>query len=133
MRLQGWILCALLVVSCGPAAQETNTRPVESQEQIETLSICQAARRAAGARVRIAAEFDGFGYETGSRRVTLQSGELCSERGAGLAFAVLRSDAERRKLFSTRPGTPISVEGTIERVEQGRFVHLQDGVVASTG
>lgn len=108
-----------------------NPEPVPPQKELETLSICQAARRSVGSRVRVAGEFDGFGYEIGSRRVTLDSGELCNERGAGLGFAVLRSDAERKKLSSTMPGTSISIEGTIERVEQGRFVHLQDVAVVS--
>ena len=130
MRIRGWALCSLLAASCAPADQGAGQ--AETQQDLEILTICAAARLPPGTRVRIAAEFDGFGYETESRRVTLKSSELCSERGAGLAFANLRSEAEGSKLLSTMPGTRISIEGEIERVEQERFIDLTNALVVSS-
>ena len=91
-----------------------------------------------GSRVLVAGEFGGFGYEMQSRRITLHSDSLCNERGAGLVFAELVSRQEAEKLGNARPkpkrgegrGDSVSVEGVIEKIEEGRFVRLSNACVA---
>ena len=82
-------------------------------------------------------EFDGVGYATGSTSITLASTEICGPRGAGVVFADMVDRAQIDKLANTRPrgkrsGTPgdiVTIEGVIEKVDDGRFVSLKNGVV----
>jgi len=121
--IQAWAFA--VVIACSGTPPE---RP-EQLADAETLTICAAASWPVGLRVRIEGTFDGFGYEARSLQVTLESDELCNERGAGLVFANLWGEAEGQKLASTRPGTLVVVEGEIEAVEEGRFVRLSDVLV----
>ena len=114
---------ALAAVACGP--QEA---PIPLATTEPARSICQAATQAVGTRIRVTGDFDGFGYDT--KRITLKTSETCNQRGAGLVFATLWSFSEHEKFTNTRPGTQVTVEGTIEKVEEGRFVHLTDVVAA---
>ena len=74
-------------------------------------------------------KFGGFGYDTNSQFITLQSDELCNQRGAGLIFGTLWSYSESKKLHTTQKETRVVLEGTVFKIEQDRFVHLNQGLV----
>ena len=59
----------------------------------------------------------------------LKSNELCNDQGGGIVFATLRDETEKAKLWTTHPGTQVVIEGTIDEVEEGRFVDLSDVIV----
>lgn len=107
----------------------------EPAAAITPISVCQAARAAVGQHVAVTGEFDGFGYATNSKRVTLITSELCNTRGAGVVYAELTNEAEARKpqVYNAHPqdtrrgkaGDTVTVEGIVEKVEEGRFTHLR--------
>lgn len=123
----------VLVLAFSVAGGCGGEAPGSLPENTETLSICEVAQSAVGDRVRVAGHFDGFGYATGSREVTLETEELCNENGAGLAFATLSGESEREALTNTEPGARVVIEGTVEEVEEGRIVRLEGAVVRSSG
>jgi hypothetical protein len=113
--------------------------PSPLPDSAPTVDVCAAARQAVGSRIRVRGEFNGFGYDTESRLVVLSSDDICSARGAGSIFATLYDRSERSKIRNARPpgrrsrsgipGTMLTIEGTVTRVEDGRFVHIDHVVV----
>lgn len=127
-------LCVLVLLAstawtaCSPTDQ-SSTDVSALPPDTPTLRVCEAANQPVGSRVRLLGNFDGFGYGTESKLVTLESDELCNDRGGGVIFATLQDGSQRDKLMDTRPGTQVIVEGTIDRVEEGRFVYLKNVIV----
>ena len=101
------------------------------------VSVCEAAGRAVGERILVSGEFRGTDDGTPPTSITLESDGLCSARGGGLVFATVNSRAEMLKINKavprsdrTRtPGTTLSVEGEVVKVDEGRFVHLARAIV----
>jgi hypothetical protein len=122
------LLLVSLAACSGPASAPVQGPPVDA---------CVAATRPIGARIRVSGEFGGFAYDTESRTITLHSAALCSDRGAGLLFVELASKTEREKLLKTRPrakrgsgkGDVVDVDATITKIEDGRFVTANRGIV----
>jgi hypothetical protein len=116
--------------ACSPASPPA---PVQGP----AIDPCVAATRPIGSRVRVSGEFGGFAYDTDSRTITLHSADLCSARGAGLLFVELLDRAEREKVFNARPrpkrgpgrGQIVDVDATITKIEDGRFVTANRGIV----
>jgi hypothetical protein len=82
-----------------------------------------------GSRIRVEGEFEGFGYATDSLMFTLSTEDLCNEDGAGLVFVELADASEKEKLLDVHPGASITIEGTIAKIEEARFIHIDDAVV----
>lgn len=127
-------ISALLVVLAGcEAADPSETAPVPGP----SLSVCEAGRQPVGSTVLVRGEFDGFGYETNSRRAMLVTDELCSDRGAGFVVAHLAHAREAEKPGDVQPrderrriaGGFVTISGRIRKIDDGRFVHLEDGLV----
>ena len=129
---QSLLVCLWVVVAMNCGGESTPA------PNLETLSVCQAAGQSVGSQIRVSGEFDGFGYDTNSRLVTVVTSELCNSNGAGVVFAELRNNSEREKLLGHHPrnswsrgapGDPVVVQGTITRVREGRFTNIDGAVV----
>ena len=94
-----------------------------------TLSICEAAKEDIGSRIRVKGKFYAFDYGQGMT-VVIDGGGLCNESGAGSVFATFLNENEKEKLSSALKGTKVVVEGTIDKIEEDRFVHLSDTLVS---
>jgi hypothetical protein len=123
------VTCCVLLLGCSsPPALLPNDAP--------TLTVCTAARRPVGSRVRVRGELLDAGVPSGP---VLTSDELCSERGGGTIFATLYDPSEWRKIGNAQPrgtrsrrgipGALLTFDGTITKIEDGRFVHLDQVVV----
>ena len=121
-----WLLVVIGSIGCFACSPPP---PDPLPEEVATLSVCEAGKKSSGTRIRVSGNFEGFGYDTNSKIVSLGSNDLCNEKGAGLVFATLSNDAERKKLFTTRPGTQVLVEGTVDQVKEGRFIYLSRVIV----
>jgi hypothetical protein len=132
-RATAYQIAVLLGLLAGCGADPAETPPPAGPP----LSVCEAGRKPLGSTIIVRGEFDGFGYEANSRRTTLGTSELCSDRGAGSVVANLANASEAAKLADVQPrdrrrripGGSVSVSGRISKIEDGRFVHLDNGVV----
>ena len=121
VSIYGYALVVIVFIGCIACFGESS--PDQLPKEVVTLGNCEAAKKAADDRIRVAGNFGGFVYETNSKLITLESEVLCNERGAGLAFTTLSNNIERKKLYSTKPGTEVIIEGTVVKVKQGRSVY----------
>jgi hypothetical protein len=111
------------------------SQPVETPAP--QMNVCEAATAAIGRTIEVSGEFGGFGYATKSRSISLLSDGTCTDRGAGIVYVELRNDTERGKVLNARPrpkrsqgsGDRVRVRGTVQKIEDGRFVTLQNGSV----
>ncbi|MEP1151916.1 MAG: hypothetical protein ABJH08_09325 [Balneola sp.] len=122
-----YLLILLIFVGCSPA-DESKAVP---QKSLTTVTVCEAAQKSTNSRVRIEGIFDGFTYAIGSKEITLESSKTCNSEGAGLVFASLKNGNEKERLFQTKPGTRVILEGKINKVEESRFVYISNAIVIS--
>ena len=123
------VIAAAIACAACSAADQPAPDALALPPGAPTLTVCEAASKSVGARVRVAGAFDGFGYGYESLLVVLKSDERCNDQGGGRVFATLRDKTERAELWTTHPGTQVIIEGTIDKVKEGRFVYLSDVIV----
>lgn len=114
--------------------------PAQSPEPVRDavpMTVCAALSQAPGSVLLVHGEFDGFGYATGSRQITLLSDSLCNEDGAAILFVELRTAAEADKARHLRPrrtrppaspGDRVTIAGIVESVRD-RTVRMVDGSI----
>jgi len=122
------IIFLVLIITASACAQSTPL-PIDYQ----TVNICEAALEPIGTRVRVVGIYDGFGYETKSQRVFINSSILCDDVGAGIAIASLINRSEADKISSLRPGERLIIEGTIEKIDEARFIEIIDAIIIEWG
>lgn len=129
------VIAMLMAAGLGAGCEGASTSSTNNGSKAAPVSIstvCEVARQPIGARVIVRGEYDGFSHAMPSKRVSILSEGVCSALGAGIVWAELVNQAEARKLDhaqprnnrSSTPGTTITIEGEIEKVEEGRFSHL---------
>lgn len=108
------------------------------QANIRTpLQVCAVAAQPIGARVLVRAELSR-GASSGAATFE-SSGALCNAQGAGLLWVTFANQKELKKLWNAQPrprrnnrgqsGDFVTLEGTLKKVEQGRFSTIDDAVV----
>ncbi len=126
------VLATLWLSACTEPA-----RPVPLGPEVSTHSICQAATRRVGDRIRVRGQFDGFDYGSPPRSISIVSDELCNDHGAGIVFAKVWSRTEEERASNLRPvngrrqrpGDPVTMEGVITQIREGRFTDLEDAII----
>ncbi len=83
-------------------------------------------------------EFHGTDYGTFPTMITLASGDVCTQRGAGTVFATVWDRQEMARIANAQPrgkrapvtpGAILTVEGDVTKVDDGRFVTLDRSIV----
>jgi hypothetical protein len=102
------------------------------------LTVCEAARSQVGSRIRIKGEFTGFDHATQATTFSLASDGVCTDRGAGLIIATALTRDEMAKLANAQPrgrrppitpGTIVEIQGDVMKIEDGRFVYVEQVIV----
>jgi hypothetical protein len=99
------------------------------------LDVCAAASQPIGSRISIRGELTRSTY--GTNGFILSSEQACSARGAASVFTTLLNEAESAKRATAQPrprrsagtGDFITIEATLDRVGDGRFLHVSKALV----